>query len=161
MKTESEILNAMARYCSQAERCVYDVRKKIAAENLPQEVEKRIIDRLIQEKFLDEKRFCRYFTNDKLKFNQWGRIKIIYEFKKRHIPPEAYSEAIDDIDESAYLSTLTRLLKSKKRTTKGRSEQELYRKLCTFASSRGFEYPLIIKQLKELLNYTDDGEYAE
>jgi regulatory protein len=161
MRTESEILNGLARYCSQAERCVDDVRKKIAAENLPQDAEKRIIDRLIREKFIDETRYCRSFTNDKLKFNHWGRIKIIYELKKRNIPPETYRDAIESIDENAYMSILEDLLKSKKRTTKGPSGQAVFHKLCNFAVSRGFEYPLIMKSLKEYFKYIDDDDSAE
>ena len=161
MRTTSEILNALANYCSQAERCVYDVRKKIASEHLPEGVEKQIINRLVQEKFIDENRFCRSFTNDKLKFNHWGRIKIIYELKKRNISSEIYREAISAIDENVYMSILADILKMKKRTTKGRSEQDIFRKLCSFAASRGFEYPLIMKSLKEFLNYTEDEEYPE
>ncbi|MDR2681374.1 MAG: RecX family transcriptional regulator [Tannerella sp.] len=155
MKTETELLAVMAGYCSQAERCIDDVRKKIKTAGLTEEAENRIIDRLLREKFIDERRFCRSFVNDKLKFNHWGRIKTGYELKKKHIKPETYSEAFDAIDENEYLSVLTGLLKSKKRSVKGRSAQEVFQKLYRFASSRGFEHPLIIKILKDLLGNMD------
>ena len=100
MKTEAEVLSNLARYCSQAERCTDDVRKKIKASGFTEDIINRIINRLIQEKFIDEQRFCRSFVNDKLKFNHWGRIKIAYELKKRNIKPEIYSEALDSIDEN-------------------------------------------------------------
>lgn len=155
MKNESEMLNALAKYCSQAERCIYDVRRKIKTENLPEDAEKRIIDRLILEKFIDEKRFSRSFVNDKFKFNHWGRIKIIYELKKRNIKPEVYYDAIDNIDEDEYISVLADLLKNKKRTTKGRSPQDVFQKLYRFASSRGFETTLIINTLKNMFKNID------
>jgi regulatory protein len=169
MKTESEILAGLARYCSQAERCVDDVRKKIKSAGLTDdmarrtvgpemqtnEAEKRMIDRLIKEKFIDERRFCRSFVNDKLKFNHWGRIKIGYELKKRNIKPEIYSEAIDSIEEDGYVSILDDLLKSKKRSVKGRSAQDVSLKLYRFASSRGFESPLIMKRLKDLFGHIE------
>ena len=155
MKSESEMLSAMAKYCSQAERCLYDVRKKIKAEKLSEDAEKRIIGRLVQEKFIDEKRFCRSFVNDKFKFNHWGRIKICYELKSRNISPEIYFEAVDSIDEEEYASVLTDMLKSKKRTVTGRSPQDIFQKLCRFASSRGFETPLIINTLKSILKNID------
>ncbi|MDR2914507.1 MAG: RecX family transcriptional regulator [Tannerella sp.] len=156
MKSESEMLNTLAKYCSQAERCLYDVRKKISAENLSEDVEKRIINRLLQEKFIDEGRFSRSFVNDKFKFNHWGRIKIIYELKKRNIKPEVYYDAIETIDEDEYVSVLTDLLKNKKRTTKGRSPQDVFQKLYRFASSRGFESPLIISVLNGFLKNIDN-----
>jgi len=155
MKSESEILSTLAKYCSQAERCLYDIRKKIKTAGLPEEAEKHIVDRLLQEKFIDEKRFCRSFVNDKFKFNHWGRIKICYELKSRNISPEIYYEAVDAIDEDEYMSVLTDILKSKKRTVSGRSPQDIFQKLYRFASSRGFESPLIINTLKSIIKNID------
>ncbi len=158
MKTETETLSNLAKYCSQAERCVDDVRKKIHAAGLAGDAADRIINRLRQEKFIDEQRFCRSFVNDKLKFNHWGRIKIGYELKRRNMDPDTYSDAIDAIDESIYLSVLYHLLKSKKQSVKGRSAQDTFQKLYRFASSRGFESALIIKTLKDILNHTMEHE---
>jgi regulatory protein len=155
MHTETEQLSALARYCSQAERCVDDVRKKLNTVELSEDAKNRMIDRLIQEKFIDEKRFCRAFVNDKLKFNHWGRLKITYELKRRRIEPETYADAIDAIDENEYLSVLHHQLKSKKRSVKGCSDQELFRRLYRFAASRGFESSLILKILKDLLGTID------
>ena len=156
MKNESEMLSAMANYCSQAERCLFDVRKKIQAEKIPVEEEKRILDKLLIEKFIDEKRFSHSFVHDKFKFNHWGRIKIRYELKERGIRSEDYEEAIEAIDEDEYSAVLTDLLKNKKRTVKGRSPQDIFQKLCRFASARGFEAALIIKILKTMLKNIDD-----
>ena len=155
MKSESEMLSTMAKYCSTAERCVNDIHKRIKTEGLPVEAEKRIIDYLLKEKFIDEKRFCRSFVNDKFKFNHWGRIKICYELKSRNISQDVYYEAIENIDEDEYISVLNDLLKSKKRTTTGRSPQDIFQKLCRFASSRGFETPLIINTLKSMIKNID------
>jgi len=149
------MLSTMAKYCSTAERCLNDIRKKIKIESLPPDAEKRIIDYLLREKFIDEKRFCRSFVNDKFKFNHWGRIKICYELKSRNIPQDIYYEAIENIDEDEYISVLTDLLKSKKRTTNGRSQQDVFHKLCRFAASRGFETPLIINTLKGIIKNID------
>ena len=156
MSSESEILNALAKYCSQAERCINDVRKKMQAENLSKEVEQRIIEQLIKEKFIDENRFSRSFVHDKFQFNRWGRIKIAYELKGRNIPSEVYYPAIETIDEDEYLTVLTELLKSKKRLVKGRTSYEIYQKLSRFASARGFETELISRTIKKLVKMNDD-----
>jgi len=155
MKTEEEMLKAMARYCSQAERCIYDVQKKIRAAELPAGAAKRITDRLLQENFLDEARYCRSFVRDKFRFNRWGRIKICYELRMKGIKPEAYREAVEAIDEEEYENALADLLREKKRSVKGRSPQDAYMKLLRFASSRGFETPLIVAALKAILKNTD------
>ena len=96
------MLRRAAAYCSTAEHCIQDVQKKIKAAGLSQEEGERIIARLLQEKFIDEHRFARYFVNDKLRFNKWGRIKIAYELQKRNIPAPIRSEALEGIDEKEY-----------------------------------------------------------
>ena len=81
------MLRRAAAYCSTVERCIQDVQKKIKAAGLTQEEGERIIARLLQEKFIDEHRFARYFVNDKFRFNKWGRIKSLTNFKKEISPP--------------------------------------------------------------------------
>ena len=150
------MLNYLANYCSQAERCLFDVRKKLQTANLSDNAEKRIIDRLLREKFIDEKRFSRSFVYDKFFFNQWGRVKITYELRLKGIQPDDYYEAIETIDDDEYLTVLSGILTTKKRSTKGHSSQDVYQKLFRFAAARGFEPPVIVKVLKTILKNVND-----
>ncbi len=84
--TEPEMLHRAAAYCSAAERCIQDVQKKIDAAGLPPDASERIIARLLKERFIDESRYTRFFVNDKLRFNKWGRVKIGHELYKKNIP---------------------------------------------------------------------------
>lgn len=156
--TEPEMLRRAAAYCSIAERCIQDVQKKIKAAGLSQEEGERIIVRLLQEKFIDEHRFARYFVNDKLRFNKWGRIKITYELQKRNIPAPIRSEALEGIDEKEYADILQSLLKAKKKSTKGKDERDIYIKLLRFAAGRGFESREASRCLKQLFNGNDYEE---
>lgn len=155
-RSESEILHLAAAYCSTAERCTFDVRKKITSSGGTPEMADRIIPYLVKEKFIDEARFCRCFVNDKFRFNQWGRIRIGFELRKKGIPEAVYTESIEQIDETAYTETLSELLKNKKRSTKGRSGQEIFNKLYRFAAGRGFENDVIKKCLLPLFKENDD-----
>lgn len=156
---EQEMLHRAAAYCSAAERCVQDVRKKIEAAGLTPEENERIVARLLKEKFIDENRFAKSFVNDKLRFNKWGRIKIGYELQKKNIPSAIRNEALDEIDEQEYLEILTSLLKSKMRSVKGKDARDTYYKLLRFASGRGFQPQEASRCLKRLLDssmYDDD-----
>lgn len=157
--TESEMLRRAAAYCSAAERCREDVRRKIEAAGLPAEATERILDRLVEEKFIDERRFARSFVNDKLRFNKWGRIKISYELQKKKIPADIREEALAAIDEETYRLILHDLLKTKKRGTRGKDERDLFYKLLRFAAGRGFESGEAARSLKQLFDtsaYEDD-----
>jgi len=155
-RNESELLHIAASFCSTAERCIRDVREKLVSAGASPETENRIIARLLKEKFIDESRFCRCFVNDKFRFNRWGRIKIGYELRKKDIVAGLISEALSQIDEEAYESALYALLKEKKRTAKGRTEQDLFIKLYRFAISKGYESNLAVQQLKNLFNQSFD-----
>jgi regulatory protein len=155
-RNESELLHAVASFCSTAERCVRDVREKLVSAGASPETEERIITRLLDEKFIDESRYCRSFVNDKFRFNRWGRIKIGYELRKKGITAGIISEAIGQIDDEAYDSALFALLKEKKRTTKGNTDRELFIKLYRFAIGRGFESNHVVQHLKNLFNQSFD-----
>lgn len=153
--TEEELLHRAAAYCSGVERCRQDVEKKIAAAGLPPEATARIIQRLVDERFIDEARFCRSFVNDKLRFNKWGRIRIGYELRQRQIPKALIAEALEAIDEAAYREILKTLLKDKRRSVKAKDKRDLFSKLLRFAAGRGFESESIIKCLQELGDYEE------
>ena len=150
--SEQEILHLAASYASLTERCIYDVRKKITSMGASTETTERIIAHLLKEKFIDEARYCRSFVNDKFRFNRWGRIKISYELRGKKIPETLIDEAVMTIDEEEYASALFSLLKDKKRSIKGTTEQEIFAKLYRFALNRGFESDLTIMQLKTINN---------
>lgn len=156
--SEKEMLHRAAAYCSAAERCRQDVEKKVAAAGLPPEAAERIITHLVDERFIDEARFCRAFVNDKLRFNQWGRIKIAHELRQRGIPSTLADEALQAIDEESYREQLTTLLKEKLRTVKGKDSYDTLAKLYRFAGGRGYESGAISACLKGLLNDTDHDD---
>ena len=95
--TEEEMLRKAAAYCAEAERCRGDVEKKIARAGLEVEAAERILARLEKEGFIDDERYCRFFVNDKLRFNKWGRMKIALELRKKGIPAATYENALRNI----------------------------------------------------------------
>ena len=153
--SESEMLHRAAAYCSAGERCIQDMEKKIKAAGLTEEESDRIIARLLEERFIDESRFARYFVNDKLRFNKWGRVKINYEMQRKGIPSGIRSEALAGIDEQEYCSILLSLLKSKKKASRGKNDREIYAKLLRFAFGRGFETKETSGCLKQLFDGND------
>ena len=74
--TETEALNRVAAYCSTAEHCRAEIAEKLQRWGIAYDAIDRIINRLEQEKYIDEERFCRAFINDKYRFAKWGKMKI-------------------------------------------------------------------------------------
>jgi len=133
-----QALHRLAAYCSRAERCIFDVSRKMDEWEIPSEQQNQIIQKLQKEKFLDEERYCKAFVNDKTKYNRWGIHKIRFELKKKQIPEPLIREALKNLDPEENRERLRLLIDQKMKSVKGKNEWEIRQKLMRFASSRGF-----------------------
>jgi regulatory protein len=145
--TYEQALQRMAGYCSSAERCIYDLRRKMETWEIPVIEQDKIVRRLQQEKFVDESRYCRAFVNDKTRYNHWGIQKIRYELKKKQLPEDLIREALENIDTDESREQLRLLLQNKRKTVRGKNEYEIKQKLMRFAAGRGFSLEDIEKAL--------------
>ena len=150
--SDPEALNKAAAYCTLCERCISEVKSKLDAWGVSYSSQQIIIDKLIDEKFIDERRYCRAFVNDKLRFNHWGRIKIQTKLREKKLPRDLIAEALENIDDDEYNNILLTLIKNKSREASNVEEYKKREKVLRFAASRGFEPSLIMKQL----NYYPD-----
>ena len=133
-----QALRRLAAYCSRAERCGWDVRRKMEEWEIPREQQNQIIGQLQKEKFLDEERYCKAFVNDKSRCNQWGIHKIRFELRKKQLPETLISEALKNLDPEENRERLRLLIDRKKKSVKGKNDREIRQKLMRFASGRGF-----------------------
>jgi len=146
--TIDELLHKAASFCSISEHCVSEVEDKLTAWGVSTEDKQKIIDRLISEDFINEKRFCTYFVKDKFRFNKWGKIKITFALKGKRLDKELILNAIETIDDGEYEEMLASLLKTKLVGLKYEFEYEKQGKLFRFAQGRGFENNVIDRVLR-------------
>jgi regulatory protein len=145
-----ELLHKAASYCSISEHCVFEVEEKLNAWGVSSENKQKIIDRLISEDFINEKRYCNYFVKDKFRFNKWGKIKISFALKGKGLDNSLISEALNKIDDGEYEEMLASILKTKLVGLKYEYEYEKQGKLFRFAQSRGFESNVIERVLRNI-----------
>ncbi len=145
--TESEALAKAAAYCSVAEHCRFEVQAKLTQWGMDTEASARILNRLTDERYIDERRYCRFFVEDKVRHNKWGRVKIRQALWQKRMEESAIEEALGGIDEREYASILEKLIRSKRKSVKADSDYELNGKLIRFALGRGFEMKLICRLL--------------
>lgn len=155
--TEEKALHRIAAYCSRAERCESDIRRKLIGWELSEAEQENIIARLRKEKFLDHSRYCRSFINDKVKYNKWGVNKIIFELRKKQIEEKYYLPILEEFSREAFEEQLIHILKVKNRTIKAKDQYDQKNKLIRFALSRGFSMDLSVRTVENLLN----GKYEE
>lgn len=141
--TTDEILYKLAARCSISELCLADIEAKLNRYDLPEEERARILQHLVEEKYVDDRRYAEAFVRDKYRFNKWGRIKIAQGLRMKGIDNETIKRAMEAIDEEEYMEILHDLIGAKRKSVKGRNDYEVNAKLCRFAIGRGFEYEAI------------------
>lgn len=148
--TFKELLQKAASYCSISEHCASEVAKKLTAWNVSLEQQKVLIEKLKEEDFINEQRYCKAFVNDKFRFTKWGKLKIAAALRGKGIAEDDITPALATIDEGEYDELLAVLLKSKLSSLKYTYEYEKQGKLYKFAQSRGFENSAIERVLRTL-----------
>ena len=150
--TTDEILYKLATKCSVSEQCLSDIEAKLSRYDLTEEERTRILRHLVEEKYVDDRRYAEAYVKDKYRFNKWGRIKIAQGLRMKGIDTETIKSAMGAIDEEEYMDILRDLIKAKRKSTRGTSEYEINDKLTRFATGRGFEYAAI----RRCINVDDD-----
>ena len=154
-KTEQEAYLQLAAMCAQAEHCEQEMRDKMKRWGIEPDGQDRVVARLVKERYVDNERYARAFVKDKIRYNKWGRRKVMQALWMKRIDDDIQRSVLDEIDDKEYIDVLVPLLKQKRKTIKAKSDYELNQKLVRFALSRGFDFS-IIRQCMDV-----DDEMAE
>ena len=148
--TPDQVLDKMAKYCAYQERCVKDVKDKLKTFDLPQEEKDKILDYLLDNRFVNDERFAMAFVRGKVNQSGWGVNKIRFHLIQKGIDKEIIDEALGQTDEEVYRQRLIDILRTKAKTVKAENDFEKKRKLAAYAMQKGFEGSLVWEVLKEL-----------
>ena len=148
--TPDQVLDKMAKYCAYQERCVKDVRDKLKTFEIPEEEKAKIIDYLLDNRFVNDERYAKAFVRGKVNQSCWGVNKIRFHLIQKGIDKDIIEEALGQTDEEAYRQRLIEILKTKAKTVKADSDFEKKRKLAAYAMQKGFEGSLVWETLKDL-----------
>ena len=159
-KTEQDAYLTLAALCAQAEHCQHEMLEKMRRWELPEEEQARVMQRLVNERDVDDERYARAFVKDKVRYNKWGRRKVEQALWQKHIDEDIRQRVLDEVDDEEYLSVLRPLLKQKRKSNKAANDYELNQKLMRFALSRGFTFDIIRQCMPDLedLDNLDDLE---
>jgi len=137
--------------CSKSEKCISDIKNKLINWALTSDEENEsLIHELIENNFIDEKRYALSFTLDKYRFNKWGRIKIRAMLKARGLKEQDIVYGLGAIDNDSYLQMIEAEIICKKNSLKAKNTFEMKGKLLRFASSRGYENEFVYELIDSL-----------
>jgi regulatory protein len=143
-------LNKAMAICAAREYCISDISSKLRSWGIEEKDIEGIIEILIKDNFINEKRYATGFVKDKFNYNKWGKMKILSGLRAKNISGEIISMALDSIDNDHYKKTLSDLLSSHSRHIKAKNQYDLKAKLLRYGLSKGFESSLLYDLLNEM-----------
>ena len=138
--TQEQIISKLTAVCARAEHCKDDMLRRMQRWQVDEATQREVISYLVKEKYIDEERYARFFINDKIKYNRWGRRKVEQALYFKHIPREVYEPLLDDVANEDFESVLLPLLQNTEKNLKYANDYEKRMKLLRFAMQRGFSY---------------------
>ena len=156
MDTADKILNNLRRQCSRREYCTADVLKKAekALDGDHQQAVK-VLNVLVDEKYVDDRRYAAAFARDRSSIAGWGAVKIRYMLSAKGISKDIISEALEEVDVRKADDRLRKLLENKNRSLKEDPQRKM--KLLRFALGRGYSYDGV----SAILNVIEKKGYDE
>ncbi|MCM1153610.1 MAG: RecX family transcriptional regulator [Muribaculum sp.] len=139
----------MASLCSRGEQCEADVFGKLVKSGLSMADIEAILTFLKKERFIDNERFARAFSSDKLRFGGWGRNKIRMALAAKKVESSSISKALEALPEDVYVAKLEEVARAKARGLDLSLRQDVM-KLYRHLLQRGFESSLAVAVIKKL-----------
>lgn len=150
-KDMARVTDRMRRLCSRREYCRSDIMSKVVvALDGDREQAAKIVETLVNEKYIDDLRYASAFARDKSSIAGWGETKIRYMLSAKGISREVVTQALEEIDDSRARTRLEKLLENKLKTLKDDPQCRL--KMLRFALGRGYGYDEAAEALDSLMN---------
>lgn len=155
-KTAEQALAALMRLCARAEKCEGDARRLLRRWGVADGEAAKVLERLVRERFIDDRRYAAMFVREKLHLSGWGVYKIRTALHRKEIARELIDEALEGLDRDRMGDRLREQLQRKLRTTKAKNGYELRNKLFRYGLSLGYEFEQVREAIDHIQLPTDE-----
>lgn len=157
--TPDEAMVRLELLCARSEQCTWEVTQKLLRWGIAADDRDRIVDSLVDRRFVDDARYASAYARSKFLFSRWGRKKIRLGLVAKRVSRELIDDAVAEATVGdAYMDTLRGLMKSRSRSFDFPLTRDDALKLCRFAMQRGFEWECVSRVLDELRHGGYDEE---
>ena len=112
----------------------------------------KYIYHLINNDFLNEKRFSEYYVRGKFNNNDWGKIKIIRELESRKISVVNINNGLSEINQEDYLKKIRVQSKKIMNENIDKPKEKIKEKIYSRLEYKGWEKELIFEEINNLVN---------
>lgn len=151
-KTAAEALQSLMRLCSRAEKSSGDALRLMRTWGVPEGERQGVLDRLVAQRFIDDRRYAEAYVREKSHLSGWGARKIAMQLRQKGINGSIISAVLATLDGDDMRQRLKMRLERKLRTVKATTEYDLRGKLLRHALSAGYDYDLAVEVIDEVVS---------
>lgn len=150
MKDPLKVADRMMALCSRREYCRKDMLKKVmtALDGDAAKAEE-VVGKLVEERYVDDRRYAAAFARDKASIAGWGAAKIRYMLAAKGVDREIIASALEVVDVSRADARLEKLMENKARSLKDDPQRRI--KLLRFGVGRGYAYEEVSLMIDRIL----------
>lgn len=153
IKTPEQALQSLMRMCARSERSSGDALRLMKRWGVADEDARKVLQRLQNERFIDDSRFAEAFVRDKINLSGWGAYKIKSALRAKGVSREIIESVVEPmLGETNMSERLEEMMQRKLRTLKYNSPYEAKTKLIRFAASRGYDMEQAIECASKVIN---------
>ena len=157
-KTADEAFASLMRLCARAERSSGDALRLMRNWGVAQNEQQGVLQRLIKERFIDDRRYAEAFVREKMRLSAWGKYKSTAALKRKGIADEIITEAMAELNPSDNKKRLQDRLQTKIKHIKYDTEYQLKTKLKRYALSLGFEMDEVMDSVNDVMRNNNINE---
>lgn len=155
-KSGDEALASLMRLCARAERSSGDALRLMKLWGVGPAEQQRVLKRLLDERFIDDRRYAEAFVREKTSLTAWGEFKIRAALQRKGIASPIIAEALAAAPQEGSTERLTNKLRSKLRTTKYDTLYQLKGKLLRYAASLGHPIEEAMEAVEQVMSELTD-----
>lgn len=142
-KTPEQALRSLMNLAARSEKCSADALRLMKSWDVADADAKKVLQRLIAERFIDDSRYAAAFVREKINLSGWGLYKITSALKRKGIDSATISAVLSENSDVDMSERLMGLLERKVRTTKAKNSADLRAKLFRYAAGQGYDFSTI------------------
>ena len=140
-ETALKALNKLMALCSKTEKCELDAFTYMTSHGCSDEEAALGVEYLVENKYVDNRRYAESFFSDKLRFLKWGRKKIVSRLRLKKISPDDINyvlEVFSDVEDEKKIMK-DELAKKLRGIKESLPKRKVWEKLMRFCLSRSYD----------------------
>lgn len=150
-KTAQQALQSLMRLCSRSEKSTGDALRLMRTWGVPEAEQRGVLDKLIADRYIDNRRYAEAYTREKSQLAGWGERKIAMQLRLKGVERETISAVLAEfMANDSMAERLHEKLSKKLRTIKAANDYELRGKLLRYALGLGYDYDMAAEAVERV-----------